>query len=153
MVSLELLSLYCGLYQLWFLFFKTLLRWRNISLECALKVICRRLMFRGESMRFILNGSWCEVSQFIMVVSLELYQFFFLFFKNLIRSRYFSSEFPLKVIFRRWMFRTSFWMVPNENFLYSSWCSSLNSINSSSYFCKLWLDGEILAWNFLRLIT
>ena len=51
------------------------------------------------------------------------------------------------------MVSTWFYMCSDENFIKSSWCSSLNSINSSYFFSKLWYDGEILAWNFLRLIT
>ena len=35
----------------------------------------------------------------------------------------------------------SFWMSPDENFLNSSWCSSLNYINSSSYSSKPWQYG------------
>ena len=44
-------------------------------------------------------------------------------------------------------------MGPDEDFLNASWCSSLNYINYSSCFSKLWSDGEVLAWNFLSLIT
>ena len=36
--------------------------------------------------------------------------------------------------------RNSFWMGPDENFIMSSWCYSLDSINSSSYFSKLLSD-------------
>ena len=41
------------------LVFSTLIRWRNISLE---------LMFRVDDKPWIWNGSWCEISQFIMVL-------------------------------------------------------------------------------------
>ena len=50
------------------------------------------------------------------------------------------------------MVSTSFWMGPDEKLFKLSWCPSLNSINSSSCFSKLWSYGEILAWDFLVLI-
>ena len=93
------------LYQFFFLFFKTLIIWINLSLLFSLKVIFRRWMFRDESKKFILNGSWWKISQFIVVFFLELYKFFFLFFKTLIRRMKFSLGFSLKKIFRRWSFR------------------------------------------------
>ena len=86
------------------LFFKSLIRWINLSLEFSLKVIRGILIFIGESKHLILNGSQLKISQFIMVFLLELYQFFFLVFKTLIRWRKLSLEFSIKVIFRRWMF-------------------------------------------------
>ena len=97
---------FLGLYQFFFLFFKTLIRWRNLCLGFSLKVICRRWIFRGESKHFILNGSWWKLSLFIMVFFFELYQFFFLFFKTFISWRNLSLEFALKVIRRRWIFRS-----------------------------------------------
>ena len=69
------------IYQLFFLFFKTLIKWRKLSLEFSLEVICGRWIFKGESKHFILNGPWWKLSRFIMVFFLELYLFFFLFFK------------------------------------------------------------------------
>ena len=123
------------------LFFWVFLRWRNIRLEFSLKVICRRCMFRGESEKFILNKYWWKLSQFIMVLFLELYQFFFLFLKTFIRWINISLGFSIKVICIIWMFRVdgkhlalkgSWWKNIN-----SSWCSFLNSISYSSCFSKL----------------
>ena len=101
---LELLSLCHEIYQFFFLFFKDFLIWRNLVLEFALKVICRIWMLRDEINELILNSSRWKPSQFIMVFVLEFYQLFVLFFKTLIIRKNFSSEFPLKVIFRRFIF-------------------------------------------------
>ena len=60
--------------------------------------------FRGDSKHFILNGSWWKFSQLIVVIPLELYQFFFLFFKTLIRWISLGLGFYLKVIFGTFMF-------------------------------------------------
>ena len=86
------------LYQLFLLVFRNLFRWITLSLEFVLKVIFRIWMFIIDCKHFILDGYWWKIYQFIMLFLLELYQFFFLFF-------------------------------------------------------KIWSDGEVLAWNFLRAIT
>ena len=65
---LKLLIIYHELYQFFFLFLNTLFRFRNVSLGFALKVIFRWWLFRGESKKFILDGSWWKLSQLIMVV-------------------------------------------------------------------------------------
>ena len=44
---------------------------------------------------------------------------------------------------------TFFWMYPDKNFINSSLCFSLNYINYSSWFSKLWSYGENLYWDFL----
>ena len=96
-----------------------------------------------------LNSSWCSSLESINYSSCfsklwsdgEILSWNFL---SKLSSEYGCSELTVS---------TSFWMSSDENFLNSSWCSSLNSINSSSYFLKLWSDGENLTWNFLRLIT
>ena len=98
-------------------FFKTLIRWINISLEFYLKVICRIWMFRVDGNHFILNGSWWKLSQLIMVFFLEIYQFLFIFFKTLIRWINISLEFYLKVICIIWMFR----VYGNNFILNGSW--------------------------------
>ena len=141
------------LYQLSFFFSKFFIIWRNISLEFPLKVIFRRWMFRGDSKHLILNRFCWGLSKFIMMFFFELYQFFFFFFKTLIIWRNISLSF-----FSKWSAEdgcsevrvsTSFWMGPDKNFFNSSWCSSLKSINYSSCFSKLWSNGESLAWNSL----
>ena len=92
------------LYQFFCLFFKTLIRWRNLVLEFTFKVICRIWMFIGESKHFMLNGYWWRISQCIMIFFLELYQSFF-FTPNLFIIWWSPSlEFSLKMIFRRWIF-------------------------------------------------
>ena len=48
------------LYHLFFLFFKTLIRWRNLGLGFSLKVISRRGISRGDSKHLILNLLWWE---------------------------------------------------------------------------------------------
>ena len=78
----------------------------KLGLELSLKVNFRIWIFRGNSKHFILNGSRRILSQFIMMFFLKLYQFFFLFFKTLIRWRNIGLEFSLKVIFRIWMFNS-----------------------------------------------
>ena len=93
---------------------ETLIRWRNIVLTFSLKVIFRRRIFRVDGKHFILNGSRWKLSQWIMVLFLELYQLFFLFFKTLIIWRNLVLEFSLKVIFRRRMFRVD-GRVPRKN--------------------------------------
>ena len=60
---------------------------KKLSLIIFLKVICRRNIFRGDIKHIIFNGSWWKLSQIIMVFFLELYQFYFLLFKTLIRWR------------------------------------------------------------------
>ena len=52
-----------------------------MSWNFFLKVICRRWMFRGESKHFIFNGYLWVISQFIMLLFLEIYTLFFLFSK------------------------------------------------------------------------
>ena len=103
-LSQFIMVLFLECYQLLFLFFKTFIIWRNLSLEFSLKVICRRWMFRGEIKHLVFNGFWRKLYQFIMVFFLELYQSFFLFFKSFIRWRKFSWGFSLKVIFKRCKF-------------------------------------------------
>ena len=90
--------------ELFFLFFKTFIRWINIGFGFSLKFIFRRCMSIGDSKHFILNESWWKLSQFIIVFFPELYQFFFLFFNILIRWRNLTLGFDLKVIFIRCMF-------------------------------------------------
>ena len=92
-LSQFIMVFFLGIYQFFFLFLKTLIRWRNLVLEFSLKVIFRIWMFRVDGKHFILNEFWWKLSQFIMVFFLELYQFFFLFFKTLIRWRKFNLEF------------------------------------------------------------
>ena len=70
-----IMVLFLKLHQFFFLIFKTLIRWRNLSLGFSLKVIFRILIFIVDTKHFILNGSWWKLSQFIMVFFLELYQF------------------------------------------------------------------------------
>ena len=94
---LELLNLY----QWCFVFFK----WRKLGLEFSPNVIFIIWMFIDDSKRFILNGCWWKLYQFIIVFSLEIYQFFFSFFENLIWWINLGLGFSIKVIFRRWMFR------------------------------------------------
>ena len=133
------------LYQLLFLFFKPLIRWRNLVLEISLKVIFRIWMFRVNYKRFILNGSWWKLSQFIIVFFLEIYQLFFLFSKlwsyEEILACNFLSKWSSQDECSELMASTSFWMGLDKNFFNSSWCSSLNYINSSPCFSKIWSGG------------
>ena len=82
-ISQTIMVFFLELYQLFFLFLKTLIIWINLSLEFSLKVICRIWMFRVDGKHFILNGSWWRISQCIMVLFLELYKLLFLCFKTL----------------------------------------------------------------------
>ena len=118
-------------------FLKTFLRWRNLSLEFALKLIFQRWMFIGESENFSLNGYWWKPSLLIMVFFLELYQFFFWFVELCsdgeswawnVLSKWFSEDGFLGL-----MVSTSFWMGTDENVLNLSWCSYLNYINYSFF--------------------
>ena len=90
--------------------------------------------------------SWWKMSQFIMVFFLELYQFFFLFFKTLNRLRNLGlgllSMWSSEDGFSELIVSTSFLMGPDENFLNSSWYFPLNFINSSSCFLALirWIN-------------
>ena len=92
-LSLFVMVFRLELYQFFFLFFNTLIRWRNFSLEISLKVIFRRWVFRVDGKHFILNGSRWKLSQLIMHLFLELYQLFLLFFKTLVRWRNHNLEF------------------------------------------------------------
>ena len=109
------------LHQFFFMFFKTLIRWRNLVLEFSLKVIWIGWMFRGNGKHLILNGSLWKLYQFIVVLLLELNQFFFLFFKTLIIWINISLGFSLKVIFRIWMFR-----VDGKHFILNGWWSKIS---------------------------
>ena len=86
------------------LFFKILIRWRNIVLGFSIKVIFGRWMFIVDGKHLILDGSWWKCSWFTMMFFLELYQFFFLFFRILFRWRNIFLVFSLNVICRRCMF-------------------------------------------------
>ena len=48
---------------------------------------------------------------------------------------------------------TSFLMCSDENLLGSIFCFPLNAINYYSSCSKIWLYGEILAWNFLSKLS
>ena len=138
------------IYQLSFWFFNNLLLWRNLLLEFSLKVIFRRWMFIIYGMHYILDGSWWKLSLFIMLLFLELYKFFFLFLKvwsdgeilawDLV-SKWYSEDGCSEVIVI-----TSFSIFSYENMFYSMCCFSLNSINSSSCFYKLWSYLSNMAW-------
>ena len=96
-----------------------------------------------------LNSSWCSSLKYIYYYS--CFSKLWSSGENLARN--FHSNLSSEDGCSELMVITSFWMGPDENFLNSSWCSSLNSINYSSCFSKLWSDGKILACNFLRVIT
>ena len=96
-LSQFIMVFFLKIYQLFFLFFITFIRWRNLSLNLSLKVICRIWMFRVDGKHFILNESWWNFSQFITVFLLELYQFFFWFFKTLIKWINLRFAFSFKV--------------------------------------------------------
>ena len=119
-----ILVFFLKLYQIFFLFFKTLIRWINISLGFYLKVICRIWMFRVGGKHLILNGSWWKFYQFIMVLFLEPYQLLFLFFKTFIRWRNIMFEFSLKVFWWEhvlFSFRLSIICFRLSYFLLKSW--------------------------------
>ena len=96
---------FLDLYQFFLWLFKFLIRWRNIFLGFSLKVIFRIWMFRVEIKNFVFSVVWWK-HVWLHFFFLEIYQFFFLFFKALIRWRKLGLELGLKVIFRRCVFRS-----------------------------------------------
>ena len=54
--------------------FSKIIRWRNLSLEFSLKVICRILMFRDDSKNLSLNVIWLEHAWFYFRPSLSWFR-------------------------------------------------------------------------------
>ena len=97
-----------------------------------------------------------DIYQFFQVF-FKWSQLFFWLFKDLIRWINIVLEFSLKMIFRRWML-----IVDGKQFiLVGSWWKTYQCImvfllelyQLFLFFSKLWSYGEILTWDFLRVIT
>ena len=73
-----LMLLFYEVHKFFFWLFENLIRFIKLGLEVGLKELFRRWMFRGDIKNLILNVLWWELSQFIMLSFLEIYQLFFI---------------------------------------------------------------------------
>ena len=94
---------------------------------------------------------------FFMLLFREIYKFFFFLFNNwsnlsnlawsLVSKQYSEDEVSEVRV------STSFVICSDENFYGSICCFPFNSINYSSFFPKIWSDGESIAWGLLSKLS
>ena len=151
------MMLFHEILQVLFWLFEILIIFIKLGLEFGLKEIFIRWSFRSDINHFILNVFWWELVRLYLLSSLELYQFFFWLFENLIRWINIGFVFALKMIFRRWMFRCD-----GKHFILNVlWWERvwfhvffpLNYINTYYFLSKLLSDGEKCSWNFLSKLS